>query len=80
MPPTTRCTRLAALFAFLMLASTATAGTCVGDIDGDGDVGFSDLLSVISAWGPCDGACPADLDGDLEVGFGDLLTVLAAWG
>ena len=49
------------------------------DLDGDGDVGFSDLLILLSAWGPCAAACPADLDGDGVVGFGDLLFLLADW-
>lgn len=31
---------------------------CVADINGDNAVGVSDLLSVISAWGPCPN-CPA---------------------
>ena len=49
-----------------------------GDIDGDGDVDFSDLVAVLSAWGPCPaGPCPADLDGDGMVSFGDLLIVLS---
>ncbi|NNF42811.1 MAG: hypothetical protein HKO59_15925 [Phycisphaerales bacterium] len=48
------------------------------DIDGDGQVGFSDLLAVLSAWGPCSG-CPADLDGDGLVGLIDLLIILSAW-
>ncbi|MHC5115376.1 MAG: hypothetical protein ACYTGP_13220, partial [Planctomycetota bacterium] len=52
---------------------------CDGDIDGDGEVGFDDLLGVLAAWGPC-GACDEDLDGDGEVGFQDLLIVLSAWG
>ncbi|NNF41641.1 MAG: CRTAC1 family protein [Phycisphaerales bacterium] len=50
-----------------------------GDVDGDGDVDFTDLLSVLAAWGPCAGDCPADLDGDGSVGFSDVLTVLAGW-
>ncbi len=50
----------------------------VGDIDGDGMVGFSDILAVLAAWGPCAG-CPADLDGDGMVGITDLLIVLVAW-
>ncbi len=49
------------------------------DLDGDGSVGFGDLIIVLSSWGDCAGACPADLDGDGSVGFGDLLLVLAAW-
>ncbi|NNF41605.1 MAG: VCBS repeat-containing protein [Phycisphaerales bacterium] len=52
---------------------------CPADLDGSGDVGFGDLLAVLSSWGPCE-ACPEDLDGDGSVGFGDLLAVLSAWG
>lgn len=52
---------------------------CPGDIDGDGMVGFGDLLALLAAWGPCAG-CPEDLDDDDEVGFPDLLLLLAAWG
>lgn len=53
-----------------------------GDIDGDGDVDFTDLLATLAAWGPCPGPpdpCPWDLNGDGMVGFGDLLILLAAW-
>ena len=53
---------------------------CTGDIDEDGEVGFSDLLDVLAAWGPCDGNCPADVDLSGTVDFDDLLIVLAAWG
>ena len=49
-----------------------------GDIDGDCAVGITDLLIVLTSWGPC-GGCPADLDGDGVVGIGDLLIVLASW-
>ncbi len=52
----------------------------VGDLDGDGVVGILDLLTLLSAWGPCAGECPADLDGDGAVGVLDLLTLLANWG
>ena len=51
---------------------------CPPDLDGSGDVGFSDLLIVLDAWGTSGGL--ADLDGDGTVGFGDLLMVLDAWG
>ena len=51
---------------------------CASDLDGDGDVGFGDLLFVLDAWGTSGG--DADLDGDGTVGFGDLLVVLDAWG
>ncbi|NNF42292.1 MAG: hypothetical protein HKN62_04455 [Phycisphaerales bacterium] len=56
------------------------ASRCPADLDGSGDVGFADLLTVIAAWGPCVGVCPADLDGSGDVGFADLLTTLSAWG
>jgi len=52
---------------------------CPEDIDGSGDVGFTDLLGVLSAWGPC-AECPEDIDGSGDVGFTDLLAVLSAWG
>ncbi|MFK7961912.1 MAG: M12 family metallo-peptidase [Phycisphaerales bacterium] len=54
---------------------------CQGDIDGDDIVAFSDLLSVLSAFGDCPpGECAADLDEDGVVGFSDVLAVLSAWG
>ncbi|MBT8484820.1 MAG: hypothetical protein HKO59_11210 [Phycisphaerales bacterium] len=56
--------------------------TVPGDVDGDGVVDFTDLLSVLAAWGACPPGgepCPADLDGDGAVGFSDLLLVLANW-
>lgn len=52
---------------------------CPGDLDGDGDVGFNDVLDLLSAWGPCAG-CAADIDGSGTVDFSDLLTLLSAWG
>ncbi|NNM24722.1 MAG: hypothetical protein HKO59_01830, partial [Phycisphaerales bacterium] len=61
---------------------TQTTPGCAGDLDGSGDVGLFDLLTVIGHWGVCDdpGACPADLDGDGVVGLLDLLRLLAGWG
>ncbi|NNM27445.1 MAG: VCBS repeat-containing protein [Phycisphaerales bacterium] len=58
-----------------------TGGTVAlpGDIDGDGMVGLTDLLAVLSAWGVCEG-CRADLDVDGLVGLSDLLVVLSNWG
>ena len=57
-------------------------GGVLGDLDGDGSVGTSDLLILLAAWGPCDdcGNCPADLDGDCSVGTSDLLILLSNWG
>lgn len=51
---------------------------CAGDLDGSGDVGFLDLLEVLTAWGA--GGGPADLDGTGAVDFGDVLLLLTAWG
>ena len=54
----------------------------LGDIDGDGEVGVSDLLILLGEWGPCADCndCPADLDGDCVVGLSDFLILLANWG
>jgi len=45
-------------------------------------VNLTDLLILLSAWGPCpaEGECPADIDGDDDVGTPDLIRLLAAWG
>ncbi len=57
---------------------------CVGDLDCDDEVGITDFLALLGAWGPCPEpcppSCPADLDHDCEVGITDFLMLLAAWG
>jgi len=56
---------------------------CAEDVDGSGDVGFGDVLEVLSAWGPyepCPPYLPSDINQDCDVAFNDLLLVLAAWG
>ncbi|MBT8208686.1 MAG: hypothetical protein KJO18_10455 [Acidimicrobiia bacterium] len=55
---------------------------CPADVDGDNEVGFTDLIAVLAAWGTCDCtiACPEDIDGDGDVGFLDLVSVLSTWG
>lgn len=55
-------------------------GSCDGDVDDDGLVGFQDLLAVLGAWGPVPACASADLDDDGAVGFTDLLLILTAWG
>ncbi|MHC4217480.1 MAG: right-handed parallel beta-helix repeat-containing protein [Planctomycetota bacterium] len=51
------------------------------DIDGDGAVGVSDFLALLSAWGPCpDSCCLEDVDLDGVVGLIDFLVLLAHWG
>ena len=54
----------------------------VGDLDGDGVVGVSDLLILLGNWGLCEDCndCIADLNGDCVVGVKDLLFLLGAWG
>ena len=59
--------------------STQAAPPCNADLDENGAVGASDLLSLLASWGPCKG-CIADLDGDGNVGASDLLALLAGWG
>ncbi len=52
------------------------------DLDGDGSVGFGDLVQLLASWGDCPGpgSCEADLDGDGSVGFSDLVSMLSQWG
>jgi Ca2+-binding EF-hand superfamily protein len=50
------------------------------DVDGDGEVGFGDLLEILSSWGPCPPERPQDVNGDGSVGFQDLLDVLSSRG
>ena len=52
---------------------------CAADLDEDGTVGLSDLLSLLAAWGTDPGG-PPDFDGDGTVGISDLLVLLASWG
>ena len=52
--------------------------TCLEDLNGDGSVGFDDLLILLSSWGTA--ATAGDVDCDGMVGFEDLLALLVAWG
>jgi hypothetical protein len=52
--------------------------SCICDINGDGLVDVSDLLSLLAAWGTDD--VDADFTGDGTVDVEDLLVLLAAWG
>ncbi|MGK0224454.1 MAG: hypothetical protein ACI9ON_003707 [Limisphaerales bacterium] len=55
---------------------------CTGDVDGDGVVSTSDMLSVYGAWGECEEeqGCGQDINGDGVINYFDVLTVLATWG
>lgn len=55
----------------------------VPDLDGDGLVGFADLVVVLTSYGaacPPGDPCAGDVDGDGIVGFGDLTALLLQWG
>jgi hypothetical protein len=67
-------------FGHLMDMAEVTIAACGGpDLDNDLNVGFSDILLVLRAWGPCS-SCPEDLNGDGTVDGADLAEVVAAWG
>jgi len=51
---------------------------CLGDINDDGEVDVSDLLTIIAAWGSDDPL--ADVDDDGIVGVSDLLIAIGNWG
>jgi parallel beta-helix repeat protein len=52
----------------------------LGDIDGDGAVGVTDILLVLESWGACvEDCCLADFNLDGEVGVNDFLILLAYW-
>lgn len=57
----------------------AGKGGSIYDLDSDGQVGTSDLLTLLAAWGKNPGH-PADFDGDGSVGTTDLLALLSNWG
>ncbi len=52
-------------------------GACEADLDGDGQVGSSDLAQLIGLWGQT--GVPADFDGG-GVGSSDLATLIGNWG
>ncbi|MEE9131672.1 MAG: hypothetical protein V3T84_16780 [Phycisphaerales bacterium] len=52
---------------------------CLWDLDNNGNVGASDLLALLVAWGT-DPSGPPDFDGDGNVGASDLLALLVNWG
>ena len=55
------------------------AVACPWDLDGDGEIGITDFLTLLGLWGTAPGG-PPDFDGDLEVGITDFLELLAHWG
>jgi hypothetical protein len=60
---------------------------CLSDINNDNEVGIDDLVSVITAWGPCPPQplwCGADVapavTGDGVVDINDLVAIVQGWG
>jgi predicted outer membrane repeat protein len=50
---------------------------CIGDLDGNGEVGVDDILNVLAAYQQnADGDCDGDGDTDVD----DLLLLISAWG
>ena len=58
--------------------STHKFPNCLGDLNSDGEVSVSDLLSIIAAWGTDDEN--ADIDGNGIVAVSDLLIAIGNWG
>ena len=53
---------------------------CAADIDNNGDVGLSDMITVLAGWGDCDPGCQSDIQNDGATDLDDMLIVLANWG
>ena len=55
---------------------------CFGDVDNDGEIGLSDLATLLAHYGETEGMTYADgdLDGDGDVDLADLATMLAVYG
>ena len=53
---------------------------CIGDVDGDGEVGFPDAVAVLGQIGQKCNDCSGDLDCDGEVTFQDFLLIQASFG
>ena len=55
---------------------------CPGDLDGDGEIGLSDLAQLLAGYGTTSGATyeMGDLDGDGDVDLSDLAALLSVYG
>ncbi len=78
-----RALALGALVAVVIapaLSPVAVAGpVCPWDLDGDDQVGITELLALLGQWGSDPGG-PPDFDGNGTVDINDLLELLANWG
>jgi hypothetical protein len=59
-----------------------TIPACFGDLDGDGEIGVSDLARLLASYGTASGATyeMGDLDGDGDVDLSDLAALLSVYG
>ncbi len=58
---------------------TYEIGPNPADLNGDGLVNVTDLVAIITNWGPCGDPCLADINGDGQVNVTDLIAVITAW-
>ena len=58
--------------AFEFILDESAADLCPADLNGDGEVGVNEILTIIEVWGTDD--ADADITGDGIVGVDDLLT------
>ncbi len=63
----------------MVISCTPSAPPCPADINHDNQVNVTDLLAILSSWGPCAG-CPADINSDGQVNVTDLLAVISQYG
>ena len=61
----------------IQMSFVADDEPCTGDLNGDGEVGFSDLQLILSAW---ETSTAGDANGDGVTNFSDLQVILSAWG
>ncbi|MEC8114222.1 MAG: hypothetical protein VX104_00075 [Planctomycetota bacterium] len=61
----------------LTMSFIADDEPCTADLNGDGQVDFSDLLVILDAW---ESTTAGDANGDGVTNFSDLLLVLDGWG
>ena len=64
----------------VLVVRAAPLAMVAGDFDGDGQVGFSDFLAFVGAFGRPDAAPGFDLDGNGQVGFPDFLILAEHYG
>ena len=59
--------------------NSTPGNVCPTDLNGDGTVDATDVLTLLAAWGANPGH-PADIDGDGTVGASEVLALLLDWG